>query len=122
VAEDARAAAVLEQQRREQPDQRRLPRAVLAEDGHRLAARDLERHAVERRDALPAPAQAFTPVVAEELLAEVVDDDGGRSVGVGRTGHAMSPTVLKQARTGLSGGPRAVEAAQPTGNISTHPP
>ena len=52
VAEDVRAAAVVQEQRREQPDERRLPRAVLAEDRDALAAGDLE------GDALAAPRRA----------------------------------------------------------------
>ena len=42
VAEDARGAAVRQEQGGERPEQRRLPRAVLAEDRDALAAADLE--------------------------------------------------------------------------------
>jgi hypothetical protein len=48
VAEDAGLAAVVDEQRREQPDQRRLARAVLAEDRDALAALDRERDVVQR--------------------------------------------------------------------------
>jgi hypothetical protein len=54
VTEDARLAAVLEQKRREQADQRRLARAVLAEDGNALAALDRKRDRAERRYATAA--------------------------------------------------------------------
>jgi hypothetical protein len=67
-AEDRRRAAVRQQQCREQPDQRRLPRAVRAQDGDALAALDLEVEAPERSHATLAAA-----VPAGELLAQVVD-------------------------------------------------
>ena len=74
MAEDARAAAVVEEQCREQPDQRRLARAVLAKDGNTLAARDLEADAAERIDPFAAAAQAGARAVATaELLAQVLD-------------------------------------------------
>ena len=76
VAEQDRAAAVVDEQRREQPDQRRLPRAVLAEDGDTLAARDVEGDAAQGVDPLAAAAQAGALAVATaELLAQVVDFD-----------------------------------------------
>src|SRR4029450_3323238 len=49
-------------------------RAVPAEDGDALAARDLEGHSAQSLDALAAAAQAgATPVAAAELLAQVLD-------------------------------------------------
>ena len=78
VAEDPRRAAVRKEQRREQPDERRLPRAVLAEDGDGLAPLDRERDAVERdaRAPLAALLAALAGVLATELLAQLVDLDG----------------------------------------------
>ena len=52
-----RLAAVLQEQRGEEPDQRRLARAVPAQDGDALAAGDRERDALERRPA-PPPCEA----------------------------------------------------------------
>src|SRR5581483_5911643 len=66
LAEDARLAAVREQERREQTDERRLARPVLAQDRDALAALHRERDAVERRAAAPAEALA-----AREDLLEV---------------------------------------------------
>src|SRR5437879_1069145 len=48
VAEDACAAPVRGKQRREQPDERRLARAVLTQDRDALSALDLEGDADER--------------------------------------------------------------------------
>ena len=74
VAEDGRVPAVVQEQGREEPDQRRLARAVLAQDGDALAARDLEADAAQGLDALAAAAQAGAlAVAAAELLAQVVD-------------------------------------------------
>ena len=74
VPEDGCAAAVEQEQRREQPDQRRLARPVLAEDGDALAAGDLEADPAQRVDALAFAAQAgATSVAAAELLAQVLD-------------------------------------------------
>src|SRR5512133_1932341 len=74
VAEDRRAAAVREQQGREKPDERRLARAVLAQDGDALAALHGERHTLERCDAPPPFAHARSRrIAAEELLAQIVD-------------------------------------------------
>jgi hypothetical protein len=64
VPEDVRAAAVRQQQRREQPDERRLPGTVLAEDRDALAARDGERQPAQRLDP-----DALAPVLPNELLA-----------------------------------------------------
>ena len=71
-------AAVGEQQRREQADQRRLARPVLAEDGDALAALHREGDPVQRRDG-PLREPARLPVATEERLAQVLDDDGRRA-------------------------------------------
>ena len=70
VPEDARLAAVVDQERREQADERRLARAVLAENRDALAAFDRERHVLERRHPPPREA-ARAPVAAAELLRQV---------------------------------------------------
>jgi hypothetical protein len=96
VAEDARAAAVLEQQRREQPDQRRLARAVLAQDGHRLAAVHAERDALQRSDGLPAREAAGARGLAQERLAQPLDLHGRQAVaGAGRVRHAEGLDCLR---------------------------
>src|SRR5439155_25963735 len=73
-AEDLRVAGVRQQQRRQQPDQCRLARAVLAQNRDALAALHGEGHALERRYAL-TPLAHVRPrrVAAEEFLAQVVD-------------------------------------------------
>jgi hypothetical protein len=76
VAEHVRAAAVVQEQRREQADERRLARAVLAQDRDGLTALDREPDAIQRGDASACEATGF-PVAATELLAEV-DDLGPR--------------------------------------------
>jgi hypothetical protein len=68
VAEDQRGAAVGQQQRREQADERRLARPVRTEDGDALAPLDLEVQPLERGHAALAAA-----VTTGELLAQVVD-------------------------------------------------
>ena len=71
-------AAVVDQQRREQADERRLPRAVLAEDGDALATGDREGDVDERRPrTLPRYAARFA-VATVEGLAQVAHLDGGR--------------------------------------------
>src|SRR5439155_15748974 len=70
VAEDARTAAVREQERRQQADQRRLARAVRAEDRDAFAARDVEAHSAQRFDAAASLTPAVTP---DELLAQIVN-------------------------------------------------
>src|SRR5205085_7891025 len=75
VSEDARAAAVVEEERREQADERRLAGAVLAQDRDALAALDRERDVLQRGDAAAAPREAAA-VLPDELLAQVVDFDG----------------------------------------------
>src|SRR4029078_5691984 len=68
--EDGRAPAVVDEQRRERADERRLARPVLAEDGHARAPPERERHPVERPDA-----RARTALAAGELLCETDDFD-----------------------------------------------
>src|SRR5829696_2258398 len=68
VAEHAHAAAVGQQQGRQDTHEGRLARAVLAEHGHALASGDRERDAAQRRGA-DAPA----PFAAGELLVEIDD-------------------------------------------------
>src|SRR5439155_17597746 len=71
VPEDACAAPVREQQRREEPDERRLARAVLTQDRDALTAFDLEGDAGER-----GHADASATLAPTELLAQVVDFHG----------------------------------------------
>src|SRR5207248_7540876 len=78
VAEYLRVAAVVDQQRREQADERRLPRAVLAEDGHALATGDREGDVVERRPRTLAREAARVAVTALERLPQVAHLDGRR--------------------------------------------
>src|SRR6266566_3895393 len=74
VAEDGRRPAVRQEQRRQDADQRRLARAVLAQDGDALTPLDPERDALERRDTPSLAAQAgAVRIAARELLAQVVD-------------------------------------------------
>src|SRR6266540_808774 len=75
VAEDPRAAAVVKEQRRQEPDQSRLARAVLAEDGDRLSALHRERDALQR-----GATHAAAAATADELLAQVVDFNGDHAV------------------------------------------
>ena len=78
MAEDPRLAAVVDQQRREETDERRLPRAVLAEDGDALAAGDRERDVGERRPRTLSREAARLFVLAVERLPQVAHLDGGR--------------------------------------------
>src|SRR6185437_12350942 len=74
MAEDVRAAAVVQKQRRKQPDKRRLPRAVLPQDRDALAALDRERDVLQGRDtAAPPPQPGTVRISAEKFLAQVVD-------------------------------------------------
>src|SRR5919198_6736548 len=76
VAEDPRRSAVRQQQGGEHANERRLPRAVLAEDRDALAALHDERDAFERRYPASALAQPRPRrVAAEKLLAQVVSFD-----------------------------------------------
>jgi hypothetical protein len=63
VAEDGRASSVVQEQGGEQPDERRLSRAVLAEDGDALATRHVEADSAQGFDPLAAAAQAGAPTV-----------------------------------------------------------
>src|SRR6266545_7089900 len=97
VAEDLGLSAVREQQRRQHPNQRRLPRAVLAQDRDALAALHRERDAFECRYAPPPLAQVRSRrVAAEEFLAQVVDFNGRHlmllRLGGTRTRTAHLPT------------------------------
>ena len=106
VAEDRHAAAVVQQQGREQADERRLPGAVLAQDRERLALLHRERDAVERGDALPVASEPPTAFAADELLAEVDDLDRRHGAVATRIGcdrqcfcvqHGCSFTDVKRA-------------------------
>src|SRR5207248_2487226 len=78
VAEDPCLAAVVDQQRREQADEGRLPRAVLAEDRDALATGHLEADVGERRPrTLPCEA-ARSAAAAPERLPQVGHLYGGR--------------------------------------------
>jgi hypothetical protein len=76
VPEHTGTPAFVQEEGGEQTDQRRLPRAVLAQDRHALAALDREADAVEGGDS-PAPnAQVRAlaqpaAVLADELLAQI---------------------------------------------------
>ncbi len=61
-----------------QPNERRLPRAVLPEDGDGLTALHHERHAVEGDAGTLRPAllSALSGVLATELLAQLAHLDG----------------------------------------------
>ncbi len=72
VPEDVRGPAVLQQQRREQPDERRLPGAVLTEDRDALAPFQGEADVAQRSAAAPMHALA-----AREGLRKITYDDCG---------------------------------------------
>ena len=74
MPEDRRLAAVVEEERRQEPDQRRLPRAVLAENRHALAALDAELDVLQGSDATAAREPA---VASPEFLPEAAHLDGG---------------------------------------------
>jgi hypothetical protein len=85
MAEDPRVAAVVDQQRREQADERRLSRAVLAEDGDALATGDGEGDVGERRPRTLARESARFTVAAPERLQQVANlHRGDVMVGPGR--------------------------------------
>src|SRR5918995_729148 len=75
VSEDRHPAAVVQQQGREQTDERRLPGAVLAQDREGLALQHRERDAVEGGDPVPLASESPASFTADELLAEVDDLD-----------------------------------------------
>src|SRR5581483_4094301 len=83
VAEDPRLAGVVDEERRQKPDERRLSRPVLAEHGDALAAFDAERDALERRHP-PLGESALLAVAPLELLVEVDDLDGRHAATDGR--------------------------------------
>src|SRR5205085_5805842 len=73
--------------RRQQPDQRRLPRAVLPQDCDALAALHRESDVVQRHT--PATAEAL--VLPDELLAQVVYFEGVHgSCSNSTTGHGKN--------------------------------
>ena len=123
-AEHVGAAAVVDQQRREQPHQRRLARAVLAEDGDALAPLHREAEAVQGGDAPPAAAHARAAVAADELLAQVVDLDsrngghGGYLIGRGWA-RAAPRRAGEQDALGLGGGAGAPGVLGATTDRST---
>ena len=92
VAEYARPSPVREEKRREQADERRLPRAVLAEDGDGLALLHRERDAVEgdARALVTALLTALAGVLATELLAQLVHLDGSALL----NGHGLHDCFL----------------------------
>src|SRR6266550_7184179 len=112
MPEHDRTAPVVQQQGREQPDERRLPGAVLAEYRDALAALDRERDVLERGHSPPAPAQAGAlRVAAEEFLAQVVDFYGGH-VALLRIGGT------RRQRTTSRGGARET-LCQPTSSMAS---
>ena len=97
-------AAVVQEQRREHAHERRLARAVLAQDGDALAAREGEAHALQRRHAAAADAATAAAVAADELLAQIVDFDGRMG------GHADAPGTTAIAPAPRTDAPRCVRA------------
>ena len=89
MAEDASTPSVGEQQRREQADERRLARPVLAEDRDGLAPLHRERDAVEGRPHALAEAPLLA-VAHPELLTQRVDLDGR----VQSNGHGLHDYFL----------------------------
>src|SRR5438552_2095511 len=111
MAEDVRAAAVVQQQRRQHPNERRFARTVLAEGRDALAPFDQNRHILERGHAPPPPAKTGTlRVAAEEFLAQVVDFYGGH-VALLRIGGT------RRQRTTDRGGARKTRC-QPASNMA----
>jgi hypothetical protein len=88
VAEDAGGAAVRQQKRREQADERRLPGAVLPQDCDGLTLLHHERDAVEGDPR--APLTAALAVAAAELLSQRVHLDRH----VKSTGNGLHPCLL----------------------------
>ncbi len=77
VPENASTAAAWNQQRRQDPEQRRLARAIRSDEPEELARRDAKRHILERSD-------------RTEALPERVNRDGV-GVGRGRAPHDNCP-------------------------------
>ena len=75
VPEHLRAAPVVEEQRREQPDERRLAGAVLAQDRDALAPLDRERDAVDGGAALAHEPPRLL-VAPDEILAQIAHVHG----------------------------------------------
>ena len=94
----------------EQADQRRLARAVLAEDGDRLAPLHREGDVLQRREAHAAAALA-----AAELLAQVVNFDCQHAVLLVRWngGHGCTARTKPGGARGLMGQPRGATSRRP---------
>src|SRR6478752_616184 len=109
-AEHVRAAAVVDQKRRQQAHERRLAGPVLSEDGQALAPLHREAEPLKGGDATPAAALARAAVTADELLAQVVDLDsrngghGGYLSGYADGLVATPRRADEQDASGLGGG------------------
>src|SRR5579884_410622 len=123
VSEHARAAAIVQEQRRKQPDQRRLPGTVLAEDRHALAALDAEAHVLQRRPATLTGEAAAVGAATAELLAQAPHVDcryAGRTTGAGWCclDHCCSlergGERERQARAEAADGPSVRPACEPS--------
>src|SRR5207342_861169 len=106
VSEHGRRPAVVEEERREQAHERRLPRAVLPQDRDALAPPERERHVVESGHAPAAPAVAHTAVAvtADELLAQIADFDsrlGGHDCSMPREGPGRRTRGRGPGRTSI---------------------
>jgi hypothetical protein len=77
MAEDLRAAAVVQQQRREEAYESRLARAILAENRDGLAAGHVEGHTVQCGDPPPPWTRRCAGSLAPKLLAQLDDFDCG---------------------------------------------
>ena len=87
----------MQQQRRQQADRRRLARAVLPQDGHRLALLHGEGDVLQRREE-----RAPTALAAAELLAQVLNFDCEHAVLLVRWngGHGSAARQERGRRTG----------------------
>ena len=96
VTEDLGGSAVVQQQRREKPDQGRLARAVLAQDRERLTALHREGDALQRGNAaaLAPPALTLAPVAADELLPQLADLERRHGCRLRRRGHLEAGRVF----------------------------
>src|SRR5205814_1985053 len=97
-AVDGGVAAGRDEETAEDADERRLAGAVRAEETEDLAARDLQRDAVERAD-------------GAEVLADVLDVDA--DVAVGRRGVPRGARNDSGAHSGVPFTPRSTSAAMP---------
>src|SRR4029079_1822266 len=129
-AEHVGAAAVVDQQRRQQPHQRRLAGPVLSQDGQALTPLHREAEPLQGGDATLAPALARAAVTADELLAQVVDLDsrngghGGYLIGYADGLVATPRRADEQDALGLGGGagaPGGPGAAPPRSTAPTPP-